>query len=118
MQDSGSHRSVLCYVCHVKLPHDSDAGTCLIPRTCVFLLIWRTILHSLKIEVKKRKSDRVGLYHGNNFINNDNSGRNCLSTLLLQMFQGSHPDTACFQVPQYSKLTLQCVKCVNSDSLM
>lgn len=52
----------------------------------VCLRIWRTMLHSLKIEVKKRKSNVMGSHHGNSFLNNDGSGRNCLSTFLLRIF--------------------------------
>lgn len=34
----------------------------------------------------------------------------------LPIFLESHPLKACFQVPEYAKLTSRCVKCMNSDS--
>lgn len=43
------------------------------------------MLHSLKIKVKKRKSDRMGSYHGNHFPNDDISAINCLSSSLTNI---------------------------------
>ena len=72
----------LCYKCYVKLPHNGDAKIiCLFPRACMFLLIWRTMLHSLMREVERKKSYGMGSYPWNHFLNKD-----CLVTFTYKYF--------------------------------